>query len=307
MGGFCPDQMVEIAAVFVYSKRRASCRLQSADLGISRLLLCGGSVDDPIVKSTGIETKTAMGKKLCCWLVLPICVGLMATPGFGIDINDYSEARHDRFSSGYPTSPVANTSDDFIGKGYDWSGVGWLSNNKNRSYALLGPRHFLSADHYTPGIGATIRFTPADGQVVGYTVESLSGPLPEPEPGQEDPSDLAVGTFTTAIPEDAGIRPYSILFEGYSPSRYVGSNLLLYGWSSPPASSPSTRIGWNELRAVYQHPDDSRVYYLDFAYDDTTPDRGRLVMYDSGSPSFITTGITPTTMTTAAAWIRCFP
>jgi len=70
----------------------------------------------------------------CIWL---IAVALIARAP-GLTINGYSNARDDRFASGYPNAPVANSSSTFIGAGYNWSGVGWLSTNDTHSFALLG-------------------------------------------------------------------------------------------------------------------------------------------------------------------------
>jgi len=129
----------------------------------------------------------------------------------GLEVNDYSPARNDRFSSGYPASPVANTSSEFIGSGYDWSGVGWRSGDGSRSYALLDSRHFLYAAHYSPGSGATIQFASTDGPVKSYVVGDLSGSLQ---------GDLAIGTFTAPIPKQDNVHPYPILFQGYLADTY---------------------------------------------------------------------------------------
>jgi hypothetical protein len=211
---------------------------------------------------------------------------LGASPAAAIDINGYTPARHDRFSSGYPTAPVANTSAEFIGGGYDWSGVGWYYTNDNKSFALLGPQHFVYANHFAPGLGGIVRFTPVDGEVVGFGVASLSGPLPDAPSG----GDLAIATLSAPIPDNIAVHPYSILFLGYSPSAYVGLDLLQYGFDSPPNPSTSTRIGWNEIDSVYEDAAVPGMYYFEFKYDDTTPDRTHLIQGDSGSPSFVTTG-----------------
>jgi autotransporter-associated beta strand protein len=195
---------------------------------------------------------------------------------FGMVVNGYSPVRHDRFSSGYPTSPVANTSSEFIGSGYDWSGVGWLAGAGSRSYALLGPRHFLYAAHYSPGSGATIRFASSDGPVRDYAVGELSGSLQ---------GDLAIGTFTAPIPAQDNVHPYPILFQGYLADTYLippsPTDLLMYGYTA--------RIGKNWINDIFKFNEDPAIYY-DFLFDTTTPDRAQLVGGDSGSPTFATTG-----------------
>lgn len=205
----------------------------------------------------------------------------------GIVINAYQPARHDRFASGFPAAPVANLDPSFIGAGYDWSGVGWwsndipLGNGESRGYALLSDRYFLYARHYPPAIGGTLNFLAADGTVHGYVVGSLSGALPA-----GTSSDLAVGMFTEPIPDDVGITPYTILFKGYSTAAYVGLDLLQYGRGDLPPTLTSPRIGRNEVDSVIQSPEGSGLYYYTFLYDTTTPDRTELFGGDSGSPSF---------------------
>lgn len=213
---------------------------------------------------------------------------LCAAPtALGIEINAYQPARHDRFSSGFPSAPVANMDPSFIGAGYDWSGVGWwsndipLGNGESRGYALLGERYFLYARHYPPAIGGTINFMAADGTIHGYVVGALSGALPG-----GTSSDLAVGMFTEPIPDDVAITPYTILFKGYSTSAYFGLDLLQYGRGNLPPTLTSPRIGRNEVDSVIQDPDGSGIYYYTFRYDKTTPDRPELFGGDSGSPSF---------------------
>ena len=61
------------------------------------------------------------------WPRAAALLAMLATPAPGLTINGYSTADNDRFVSGYPNAPVANTSSSFLGAGYDWSGVGWLS------------------------------------------------------------------------------------------------------------------------------------------------------------------------------------
>jgi len=208
---------------------------------------------------------------------------IFASLASALNINGYTPARHNRFSSGYPSAPIANTDPTFIGLGYDWSGVGWNAADPNQSFALLGPRFFLYARHYSPGVGATLQFTPSDGEINSYTVQALSGAL-------ISGSDLAVGKFTAPIPETDNIHPYSILFLGYDTSitsPYHASNytnLLLYGWTA--------RIGWNQLTNILppNYFSGDQGYYFDYPFDTTTPDRAKLVGGDSGSPTFIVTG-----------------
>jgi len=194
-----------------------------------------------------------------------------------LQVVNYIPSHSDRFSSGYPASPVANTDPAFLGRGYDFSGVGWLAGSENRSYALLSPRHYLYSSHYPAGVGTTIQFSPADRQVKGYVVGEQSGWIL---------GDFAVGTFAAPIPAADNVHPSTILFKGYSFASYAGSSLLLYGHPA--------RVGTNRMgAAVVQFPGDTGTYY-DYKYD-ATPDQGQLISGDSGSPTFIV-GVTPGVM-----------
>ena len=202
-----------------------------------------------------------------------IAIGLLPAGALGIEINNYVPAQYDRFSSGYPTAPVANTSGEFIGLGYDWSGVGWLSTIATRSYALLGPQHFLYAAHYPPSTGVPLRFASTDGQVRTYGVGQVSGSLL---------GDLAVGTFTAAIPQADNVHPCTILFKGYAGSAYTGAEVFMYGWTA--------RIGLNWINEVFKFQGDPATYF-GVAYDTTTPGRASLQTGDSAGPTFVRTGV----------------
>jgi len=203
---------------------------------------------------------------------------------WGLVVNDYSPTRDNRFNSGYPGSPIANTDSSFIGAGYDWSGVGWL--DSIQSFALLGPRCVLIANHYPAGVGDSITFLSTDGQLKTYTVGQTLGTHAVPPYA----SDLAVAVLTAPIPASDNVHAYPVLFKGYSPSLYVGSNLLMYGQTA--------QIGWNSIwHAGQLLLNDSPPYgpdsaaYFDYGYDANTPDRAIVQGGDSGSPSFIVTGV----------------
>ena len=78
-----------------------------------------------------------------------------------LDITGYSATVNDRFSSGFPTAPIANTDASFIGLPYDWSGVGWSATDGTKGFGFISPQHYLVARHY--GGASTIRFVSPDG------------------------------------------------------------------------------------------------------------------------------------------------
>ncbi len=70
-------------------------------------------------------------------------------------IYDYQSNEHDRFYTG--------AGRDFIGEGYDWSGVFRKGVNPAVSHGpgwatMISPQYFLTANHVTPVTGATITF-----------------------------------------------------------------------------------------------------------------------------------------------------
>ena len=230
------------------------------------------------------EVKTSPGR-LALLAASAALLAMLATPAAALTINGYSTADNSRFVSGYPNAPVSNTSSSFLGAGYDWSGVGWLSANSNECFALLGPDTILIANHYKPVLPSTVQFFSTDGQLKAYTVVD--------EPGKHDypwTNDLIVGTLASPIPASDNVNYYSILFQGYNANSYVNDNLLLYG--------SGDSVGWNQLAAAGKllygangpYGSDSSNY-LKYEYDPLTPNRAVVQRGDSGSPTFIATGV----------------
>ena len=80
---------------------------------------------------------------------------------FALDVTGYSATANDRFTSGFPTNPVPNTSGSFVGAAYDWSGVGWSAADATKGFGFITPQHYLVARHY--GGASTITLRGADG------------------------------------------------------------------------------------------------------------------------------------------------
>jgi autotransporter-associated beta strand protein len=196
-----------------------------------------------------------------------------------LDVTGYTPARHNRFASGYPTNPVANTDPSFIGSGYDWSGIGWDANLASRSVAMLGPTFFLEAKHYALGAGVAVNFFPANAAPgsapISRTVQASSGGL-----GPSSSSDLCIGTLSSPLTPSDHVAYYPILFLGYSTSSYLNQNLLVYGFTS--------RIGTGTVNQVSEFTDTSGYYFsLPFNY---AQDSAAFQSGDSGSPSFFVAG-----------------
>lgn len=92
-----------------------------------------------------------------------------------LTVVDYDSEINDRFSSSFPLNPLPNTSENFIGIDYDWSGVGWSTTTfeaySYKGFGLLSPRHLLVAQHYEHGNQATqgVRILSRSGEVLTNT------------------------------------------------------------------------------------------------------------------------------------------
>lgn len=198
-------------------------------------------------------------------LALPLAARALVVEGYEPEVND-------RFASGYSDAPVPNTSARFVGKDYDWSGVGWLVGESEKSFAMITPRHFLFSQHWAPKPGDTLRFLNRAGELKSYVVERL-----DDVPLGRGHSDLGVGRLSAPIPVADQIAHYGLLFLGPTISKYVGQPLLLYGHTA--------RIGKNSI------VDGLLIAGLsaDVTYEGSAlgPGMAKCESGDSGSPTFI--------------------
>ena len=174
-----------------------------------------------------------------------------ARAALALDVTGYSAAVNDRFTSGFPTSPVPNTSGSFVGAAYDWSGVGWSTTThaaaSYKGFALLSPRHFLTAQHYEHGglLTQGVRILGRDGQLatgsntgidnLGYGIVVTNGGVTAP--------DLALGTLGAQISAPANMARYAVLDLNNSSSlptysNYTGLTALAYGRGAVTNGSP---------------------------------------------------------------------
>jgi len=201
---------------------------------------------------------------------------LCTTTAWGLVVRSYDPGRHDRFSSGYPDSPVVNTNGyvDY----YDFSGVGWHDANPARSLTLISPRHFVGATHFPPGVGATITFHARDAQLREYTVAAQH--VLTNAAGQN--VDLFVGELETAVTPCDHISFYPVL-DLPSEADYQGEPIILYGRSA--------RAGSGTIGDFEDFPGEGsigttrtcRIHYMNAAGDG---DDCHVESGDSGSPTF---------------------
>lgn len=213
-----------------------------------------------------------------------MCCGLIAIPAHGLSIRVYDPARHDRFSSGYPGSPAVNT--NFHADYYDFSGVGWNAADPNQSFTLISPKHFVGANHFKPGIGATVTFQARDGALRSFTVVNLYNITNTA--GQN--TDLFLGELNREVVPCDDITFYPILNAG-SEANYVGKELLVYG--------KTARVGKGNINAFQDFGGDpitggaginnTRAYNFSYLNATGSPDDCHAEGGDSGSPSFVAT------------------
>ncbi len=193
---------------------------------------------------------------------------------FGLGIRNLDTDRHNRFSSGYPTSPVENN--NFFLSALDLSGVGWKQTNSNFSYTMISPQHFIGANHNKPNVGNVIDFFNRDGILKSYAVSAIHNIQNE----LSQNVDIFIGEFANPIDEAEAISFYPLL-DLESETDYVGLNLLVYGKVARMGVGVINSFGdlfsFNSTRA-YSFIFDNTTGAIDDAFGENG---------DSGSPSFV--------------------
>ncbi len=153
-------------------------------------------------------------KLLCVWLLISsLAMGLVVQ---SLDPEIHNWDRSQDIDTGRTGGK------QFIGYNFDWSGVGRSSDGKWAT--MIGPNHFLSANHFRPGIGATVTFSVrnfADGSV---TVHSSSTVVDGIRIGS---TDLWIGKIDT---KPVGVTWYDIFTStNFADYDLVGDNGVLNG------------------------------------------------------------------------------
>lgn len=204
---------------------------------------------------------------------------LTTTMARALTIVGYDSATNDRFSSGYPGNPVANSSVSFLGAGYDLSGVGWNPANVTQSFAMISDQYFVYSNHYGPG--STLDFySPTQGAVVSYGVSATSYHFTFN--GQT--SDFAVGKLSSVLNPADGIASYPVL-DLPTIQDYMGLPVLMYGHGG---SSP--RVGANVSDAAFAYDLNGDTiadnYGIAYSYHSNQAGDSLFEGGDSSSPTF---------------------
>jgi hypothetical protein len=222
-----------------------------------------------------------MDRRLLLRASVLIGLALMVTlpPAKAGDINGYSPAHNDRFSSGFPTAPVSNTNNPaFILPGADLSGVGWDVGNPIHSFTMISPVHFIAAAHF-PFSNEAVRFLDSAGNVVNDVVVSAT-----PVAG----SDVLLGKLQNPVPSTVKFYPIP---QGPD-AVFLDRDIYPYGQFNPSnpqnaGYSNSPHVGHNNVTSI-QDNSGTRIFTYD--YNPLLQDEYYLVSGDSGGPTFLPTG-----------------
>jgi len=215
----------------------------------------------------------AVKRLLIC--IAPLLLSALAV--HALIVQGYDPAVNDRFASGYADAPVPNTSANFIGKGLDWSGVGWWKKDPQYSVTLLSSRHFAYTKHMAPQVGDAITFLGKDGHLHDYHVARLQTVVLGKNGDQPIEADTAVGTFAETVPLDDQVTHYPVAYSDKGIEPFIGRKILTYGHMA--------RIGSNEIVEGIMVQGMASEYNFDT--DGLTAGMGKSEVGDSGSPAFI--------------------
>lgn len=220
------------------------------------------------------------------WFCFFCVAALGTTPVIALEIRSYNSSRHDRFLN-FPGNPSLNPS--FVHSGVDLAGVGWHTGYVARQLTMVSPKHFVGANHFKPGIGASIRFLNTSGSLKTYQVNSQSTITND----AGDDSDLFIGAFAQPIPPSDGIgyHPYLNLAND---AAYTGKTVLFMGSN---ATQPHSSRGTVETLASVVTPaivpdgtNPTRSLTINYNRFAGGGDDAYVVSGDSGSPIFINQG-----------------
>lgn len=211
-------------------------------------------------------------------LLVPALLLLTAVAARALTIVGYDPAVNNRFDSGYPTTPVENSSLSFLGNGFDLSGVGWNPGLTTQSFAMISDQYFIFSAHYAPG--ATMNFLNSSGEVVSYGVSGTTYNFTYN--GQT--SDFAIGMLSTPLNPADGIPSYPVL-ELAQAADYVGLDVLIYGHGS---SGP--RLGANTADIVLPYSLFSATdnnFGIGYSHNSSQAGDSAFEAGDSSGPTFV--------------------
>ena len=195
-------------------------------------------------------------------------------------VQGYDPEVNDRFASGYPNAPVPNSSEKFVGKGFDWSGVGWWKKDPQYSVALISSKNFICAKHMSPQTGDVLTFCGKDGRLHDYHVARSQLVSLGTQDGQPVYADSSVGTLQETIPFDDQVTHYPVAFSGKGFADFIGKKIFMYGHMA--------RIGSNVIEEGIMLENIASEF--NFTTSGLIEGMAKCEVGDSGSPSFMVIG-----------------
>lgn len=186
--------------------------------------------------------------------------------------NPVDRATHERFASGFPSNPVANTSVSFLANGVDLTGVGWDPAKSQYGLALITPKHLLVARHvFEIDQTTTVSFLGGDATVHTYSK------LPEEATGVGEilgSPDLGIVELVTQPDPAHEVEDFPMLDQNLG----SGQTAAIYGRGQLPPSYTSPRLA--EVSVFITYEESARNAFL------TNQNGATVELGDSGSPVF---------------------
>jgi len=229
-----------------------------------------------------------MGKRSLKQLVAAVSVVAASAPSLhALETRDDNPDAQNRFSSGFSSNPVDNTSNNFLLSGYNLSGIGWDPTDTRKGFVMISPIHFLAATHFAPNSSDSITFQNQSGNLVNIGVAGAQAM----KNNNNSASDLTLGTLDRALVTADQVNFFSVA-DLATESLYTGRALFVYG------STP--KVGQATIGAFQDFAGDpvtagsglnpSRTYQFTYADVGGGGNDAYFEVGDSGSPSFTIIG-----------------
>ncbi len=182
------------------------------------------------------QTKRCFMRKAFVIMLALLPLGLSA-----IDSGDYDPEVNDRFSSGFPTAPVPNDSQNFIGIDFDWSSAGWAASNVSKGFGFISPQHYLVARHF--GGAATINIFGGNETVTSGSQRNVTATTYGVVFQGQTNGDLSIGALNAPFAPSTQLHRSGVLDLNTSsttntPAAYNGLSVFQYGAKKGTTNSP---------------------------------------------------------------------
>lgn len=220
------------------------------------------------------------------WLAATFLSAISISSLYALKTRVVDTAAQNRFDSGFPPSPVDNTSGDFLLDGFDLSGIGWDPNNSKKGFVMISPIHFLAATHYRPNSSDSITFQNQSGNLVNIGVAGVQAM--NNNDNDNSASDLTLGTLDRAMTTGDEVNFFAVANLA-TEALYTGRELFVYG--------RTPKVGKGTIGSFQDFASEpvtgssglnpSRTYQFAYSTLGGGNDDAYFEIGDSGSPSFI--------------------